>query len=56
MKYAVTGFIGFVMILVAFHFMTEAAENLFLAVFFLIPGAVICSCALAGAIAPDDLP
>lgn len=56
MKYAVTGFIGFIMILTAFYFMTEEAANLFLAVLFLIPGAIICSCALAGAIAPDDLP
>lgn len=56
MKYAVTGFIGFVMILAAFYFMTEAAENLILVIFFLVPGAIICSCAIAGAIEPDDLP
>lgn len=56
MKYAIAGFIGFIMILAGFYFMTEAAENLFLAVLFLIPGAIICSCALAWAIAPDDLP
>ena len=58
MKYAISGLVGFLMILASFYFMCSEATpaNIILCLALLLPGVAICSCSLAWAIAPDDLP